>query len=217
MSVGSINNDSIRTGIHQSLHTIQCIGSHTYTGSYAQTAFGILASHRFILCFCNIFIGNKTYQFTVLIYHRQFFNLMFLQNLRSSLHVSGLVGSHNVLLRHYLINTFVHILLKTKVTVRHNTYQISFIVYYRDTADSIFRHQRKCISHSRSSLDSYGIINHTVFRTFHYSYLTCLFFNRHVFVNHTDPPFTGNGNGHFRFRNRIHSGSHKGNFQLDVA
>ena len=37
------------------------------------------------------------------------------------------------------------------------------------------------------------------------------------FSRNTDSPFTGNGNGHFRFCNRIHSGSHKRDFQLDVA
>ena len=75
-----INNDCIRTGINQGLHTVQRIGSNPYTGSHTQTSFGILASHRFIFRFCNIFISNKTYQFTFLIHHRQLFNLMLLQN-----------------------------------------------------------------------------------------------------------------------------------------
>ena len=53
-----INNDCIRTGINQGLHTVQRIGSNPYTGSHTQTSFGILASHRFIFRFCNIATGE---------------------------------------------------------------------------------------------------------------------------------------------------------------
>ena len=52
--------------------------------------------------------------------------------------------------------------------------------------------------------------------TLHDGYLTCLFFDRHILMDNTDTTFTCNGNCHFRFGNRIHSGRYKRNFQLNV-
>ena len=94
VSVSRINNNGIRTRINQSLHTIQCIDSHPHTGGNTQTTFGVFTSHRFIFCFCNILISNKTDQLSVHSYNRKFLNLMFLKNLCSRFQVSRLVGSY---------------------------------------------------------------------------------------------------------------------------
>ena len=81
MSMSCIDNNSIGTGIHQSLHTVECIHRHTDTGSHTQSSFGIFTSHWFIFCLCNILISNQAYQFTIFVHYRQLLNLMFLQNL----------------------------------------------------------------------------------------------------------------------------------------
>ena len=60
MSVSRINNDSVNTGVNQSLHTIQGICCHTDTGSHTQTTLLILAGHGLILGLGNILIGNQT-------------------------------------------------------------------------------------------------------------------------------------------------------------
>ena len=205
-----INHDCVRTGIHQCLHTLQCIGSNTYTGSYTQTTFGIFTSHRFIFCFCNIFISDKTDQLSIHSDNRKFLNLMFLKNLCSRFQVSRLVSSHQSFFRsHDKINVFCHVSFETQISVGNNTHQITFIIYHRDTTDFIFRHDVQCILNSRTSFNRYRVINHTIFGTLYDSNLSCLFFDRHIFVNHTDTTFTSNGNRHFRFGNCIHGSRHK--------
>jgi hypothetical protein len=212
MSVSRINDNGIRPCIHQSPHALQSVIRHSHSGSNAQTTFAILARHRFILCLGNILIGNQTYQFVVFIYYRQLLDSMFLQNLRNSLHIRRRIGSNDVLLSHYLIDTLIHIFLKTKVTIGNNAYQISFIIYHRNTTNLVFSHQSQRISYRRTSLDSHRVINHTVFGTLHNSYLTCLLLNGHILMNNSDTTFAGNGNSHLRFGNRIHGSSYKRDF-----
>lgn len=217
MSVSCINDNGICPCIHQSPHAVQSIIRHSHSGSNAQTSFAILARHRFILGLGNILIGNQAYQFIVFIYYRQLLYSMFLQNLRNSLHICSRIGSNDVLFSHHLVDTLIHIFLKTKVTIGNNTNQISFIIYHRNTTDLVFSHQSQCISYRRTSLDSHRVINHTVFSPLHNSYLTCLLLNGHILMNNSDTTFAGNGNSHLRFGNRIHGSSYKRDFQLNVS
>ena len=216
MSVSSIDNDSIGTGIHQSLHTVEGISSYSHSGSYTQTAFRVFASHRFIFSFRNIFISNQSYQLTFFIHNRQFLNSVFLQNLRNSFHIGSWICSNDIFFCHHFIDMLIHISYEAKVTISNNSYQISFIIYYWNTTDSVFCHQCQCISYSRTSLNGYRIINHTIFSALHNGNLTCLFLNGHILMNNADTTFTCNGNSHFRFSNRVHSGRYKRNFQLNV-
>ena len=210
MSVSRIDYDSICTGIHQCLHTIQRISSNADTCSYPQTTFGIFTSHRFIFCLCNIFICNKTDQFAIHSYNRQLFNLMFLKNLCSRFQIGRLIGSNQSFFRsHNKINMLCHVSFETQISVSNDTYQITFIIHYRNTTDFIFSHNSQSVTDSRTSLDSNRIVNHTIFSTLYNGNLSCLLLNRHIFVNHTDTTFTGNGNSHFRFGNRIHGSRHK--------
>ena len=212
MSMSRIDYDSVRSGINQCLHTFQGIGCHTYTRSYAKAALAILASHRFIFSLGDVFISNQAYQFIIFIDYRQFFYLIFLQNLSGSFQVCRLIGGNDILFRHYLIDTLATVFLETKVAIGNNSYQISFIIHYRNTTDFILGHQIQSIRNRRTSLDSHRIINHTVFGTFYDSNLTSLLFNRHILMNHTNTAFTSNGNSHFRFGNSIHSGCYKRDF-----
>ena len=216
MSVSRVDDNRISTGIHQSLHTVESISRYTYTSGDTQTTFRVFTSHRFILSFRYIFISNEAYQLTFLIYNRQLLNSVFLQDLRNSLHISGRISSDNIFFCHHFVDMLIHISYETKVTVCYNSHQISLIIHYRYTTNSVFRHQCQCIAYSRTSLNGYRIINHTVFSTLHDGYLTCLFFDRHILMDNTDTAFTCNGNCHFRFGNRIHSGRYKRNFQLNV-
>ena len=213
MSVSCIDHDSIRTGIYQCLHAIQRIGSNAHTCSYTQTTFGILTSHRFIFCLCYIFISNKTDQFPIHSDNRQFLDLMFLKNLCCRLQICRLIGSHQSFFgSHNQINMFGHVSFETQISVGNDTYQITFIIHHRNTADFIFSHNSQSIANSRTSLNSNRIVNHTIFSTLYNGNLSCLLLNRHILVNHTDTTFTGNGNSHFRFGNRIHGSRHKRNF-----
>ena len=172
-----INNNSISTSIHQSLHTLHCISCHTDTCCYTQAALAILTSHRFVLSFCNILVCNQANQLTFFVHYRQLFNLVFLQDLCSSFHICTLVSSNDVILAHHLIDMLVHIKFETEVTVSHNTNQIVFIIYHRNTTNMIFSHQIQSILNGRATLDCYRIVNHTIFGTLYNRYLTSLFFN----------------------------------------
>ena len=86
--MSSINNDSINTGFYKCINTLHAISSYANTGSHAQATKRVLASIWFILCFGNVFVCNKTYQLTIGINDRQFFNLVTLQNISSFFKVS---------------------------------------------------------------------------------------------------------------------------------
>ena len=217
MSVSCIDNDSVGTGINQCLHALQCIGSYTYSGSYAQATLFVLASHRFIFSFSDIFISDKTYQLTFFVYYRKFLNLVLLKNLRCSLHICTRSGSYDIVFSHDFVNTLCHVSFKTQVTVCNDTDQIFLVVYYRNTTDFIFGHDIKSIFHSRTSLNSHRIVNHTVFGTLYNCYLTSLFFYRHVLMDYTDTAFACDSDSHLCLGNSVHSSSYKRNLQINVA
>ncbi len=145
--MGSINDDGVGTGIHQSLHTVERIGSHTYAGSHTQTALVILTSHGLILGLGNVLIGNQTNQTIILVDHGQLLNLVLLQNLGSCNQVSLLVGSHEIILRHDLLNGTIQATLETKVAVGHDTHEVIIIVNYGDTTNMILRHNIEGLRH----------------------------------------------------------------------
>ena len=81
MTVCGIDYDSIGSCVNKCLHALQGIGGNTYTGSYAQTALAVLASHGFILSLGDILVCDKTYQLTVVVHNRQLLNLILLKYL----------------------------------------------------------------------------------------------------------------------------------------
>ena len=147
----------------------------------------------------------------------QLLDFVFLQNLCGIVQV-GLCGRrHQVLLGHHLVNALVRMTFETQVAVGDNAHQVSFIIDNGYAANVIFMHQFECVAHSLVALDGNRVVNHAVFGTLHDGYLTGLFFDAHVLVNHTDTAFAGNGNGHLRLCHRVHGGSDKGNLQVNVA
>ena len=217
VTMSRVDDNGIGTCLYQRLHTVQGVDRHADTGSHTQTALGVLAGHRFVLGLGYVLISNQTDQLVVLVYHRQLLDLVLLQNLCGSLQVGCLVGRHNVLLCHHLVDALAEVFLETQVTIGHDAYQMAFIVHYRDTTDLVFGHQGQRVRNRRASFDGHGVVNHTVFGTLYDGYLTGLLLDGHVLVNDTDATFTGNGNGHLRFCNRIHCSRYKRNFQLNVS
>ena len=217
MSVRRINHQGIGTGFNQSGNTFKSIERHTDSGCDTQTSFSIFTGRRFIFCFCNIFISDQADQFIMTVYHRQLFDLVLLKYLGSSLQIRRLVCYHQVFLRHHLIDRTVHVSFKTKVTVGHDTYQVTAFIHNRYATDLIFRHHGQRIGHTFSFRDRYGIINHPVLRTFNALNLLCLFSDRHVLVNYTDTTFTGNSNSHFCLGNRIHGRRYHRDIQCNVS
>ena len=216
MTVSRVNDNRIGTSIHKSLHTVKCIIGHTDTSSHAEAAFLILAGHRLILGLGDILISNQTDQTVILIHHRQFLDLVSLQDLGGSRQIRLLMCRYEVFLRHDLLNGTVQTTLKTQVTVGHNTHKVLLVVNNGDTSDMVFRHDIKCLRHRRALRNRHGIIDHSVLGTLDDSHLTCLVLNRHVLMDHANTSLTGDSNSHLRLCDRIHGCRHKGDIQLDI-
>jgi len=215
--MSGIYNDSIGTCINKRLHTVESVGCNTHTCSYTQTPLAVFASHGLVLGFSDILVCDKSNQFAISIDYGEFFNLILLQNLRSRLHISTLMGGDNILTGHHLINMLVHLAFETEVTIGYDTNQTLLIVNHGNTSNMILSHQSKSILHCRTTFDCDRVVNHTILCTLDNSNLTSLFFDRHILMDNTYTTFAGNGNGHLCLSDGIHSGCHKRYLQIDVT
>ena len=77
----------------------------------------------------------------------------------------------------------------------------------------IFLHQAQGVAHRLVLADGHRVRDHPVFGTLDLAHLAGLGGNAHVFVNHADSAFTGQGDGHGGFGHRIHGGRYNGNVQ----
>ena len=136
--MGSIDNNGIGSGIDQSLHTVERIGSHTNTCCHTQTTFVVLAGHGLILSLGDILIRDESDKAVILVDHGQFLNLVLLQNVGSSHQVGLLMSRNKVLLRHNLINRTIQATLKAQITVSDDADETSFVINDGNTADMIF-------------------------------------------------------------------------------
>ena len=132
-----INDDSVSTSIHKSLHTLEGIRGDTHTGSHTQTTFLILTSHGFVFCLGNILIGYQADQMILLIHHRKLLNFILLQNLSGSRQICLLMCRHKIILRHNLLDGSVQTALKAQVTIGDDTHQMLLVIYHRNTTNMI--------------------------------------------------------------------------------
>ena len=216
MAVSGIDDDGIDICLDERLDAVECIGCHTYAGSHAQTSLVVLAGHWFVLRFRDVLVGNQADEFVVIVEDGQLLYLVLLQNLSGCTEVGLDVSGYKVLACHHLIDGAVDVLLETEVTISDDALEVAFIIDDGDASDVILGHQLECIPNAAAQLDGDGIVDHTILGTLHDGYLTSLFVDAHVLMNHADATFAGNGNGHRSLCDRIHSGSHKRNLQLDV-
>ena len=217
VSVCSIDNDSINTSSNKCLCTFHRIYGHTNTSCNAKTPLFIFTCHWFILGFGNIFICNQTNETILTVDYWQFLNLIFLQNVRSCSKVSLLMSCNKILLGHHIINELIQMTLETKVTIGNNTHEMILLIDYRNTTDMVVCHHTKRILHSTPLADSNRIINHTILSSLHDSYLTCLVFDAHILMNHTDTTFTCNRYRHRALRNGIHSCCNERYIKINVT
>ena len=213
----SVDDNGIHTSLHQCFHALEGVSCNAHSCCHAQATFFVLASHWLIFCLCDVLVGNQAYQMIFFIHHWQLLNLMLHQDARRIVEVSLLMGDNQILTGHHMVNQFVQIGLETKVTIRHDTYQLIIIIHNRDTTNMKFRHHAECILHRRATLDGHRVVNHTILSTFHDSHLTGLFLYTHILVNHTDSTFSCNSNSHSSLSHSVHSSCDKRNFQIDVT
>ena len=217
MTMCCVNYDGVSSGMDKGFHTLHSVGSNAHTSCHAQAAFGVLASHGFVLSLGNVLVGDKSYKVAVLVHNGEFLDFIFLQNLCSREQVGLLCGGNEVFFGHYLVNALVELALKTQVTVCNDTHEVHFVVNDGNTANVIFAHQVECVLHCFVALDGHRVVNHTIFGTFYDSHLACLILDAHVFMNNTDTTLACNGNGHGRLCYSIHRSCNEGYLQVDVA
>ena len=95
--MSGIDDNSINTCLYQGLRTVECINSDTDTGSNAQTALVVLACHRLVLSFRNIFISDQTHEMVGIVNHGEFLDFVFLKNLCGGRQVCALMCSYQIL------------------------------------------------------------------------------------------------------------------------
>ena len=61
-----------------------------------------------------------------------------------------------------------------------------------------------------------GVDNNAVFGALYLVDFARLSGNRHIFMDNADAAFTGDGNRHGGFRNRIHASAHHRDIQFDI-
>ena len=212
-----VNDNGIDACIDECLDAFHRVDCHTYAGSNAQTAFGILTSHGFVLGFRDVLISNESDQTTVGVYYGEFLNFVLLQDFTCAGQICRRVGRYEIIARHHFVDRAIEVMLEAQIAVRDNTHELHVIVYDGDTADVIFGHERQGVSDGFSALDGHRIVDHAVLGTLHDGHLTRLLFDRHIFVDHTDTAFTGDRNRHGGFGHSVHGCRHEGNVQLNIA
>ena len=147
MAVSGVDNDSVNTGFNEGSRTLETVASNADAGSHAQASVTIFASIWFIFSLCDIFIGNKTYQFSILVNNREFLNLVALKNFGSLLEIGALSCCDKVFFCHHLIDAASKVALETQITVGYNTDKIVVAIDHRDSADMILAHHIQSIVH----------------------------------------------------------------------
>ena len=215
--MSGIDDDGVGTCIHQRLHAVERVEGDTHAGGYAQTALAVLAGHRLVLGLGDVLIGNQTYQMVVLIHYGELFYLVLLQNVGSCRQVCLLMGGHQVVFRHHLVYGAVQPALKAQVAVGDDTYQMTVIIYYGNTADVVFRHDVQGLSDCASQGNGDGVVDHAVLCALDNSHLARLILYRHILVDDTNTSLAGNGNSHLAFCYGVHRCRDKGHIQLNVS
>ena len=214
--MGCVDDNSINTRINQRLHAVEGVGSDAHASRHAQAAFLVFAGHGLVLGLGDVLIGNQAHKAVILIHHRQFLNLMLLQYFGSGGKVGLLMGSHQILARHHIVNFALQPALKAQVAIRNDAHQVVLVIYHWNTTDVILSHHGQRVGHGLATANGHGVVNHAVLSTLYNGHLAGLCLDGHILVNHTNATFAGNGNGHSRLRHRVHSSGHERYVQLNV-
>ena len=126
MTMSSIHDKHVHTGLHQCSNTILCVRAGTHRRCHTQSALQIFSGTREIFGLADIFKGNQTTQFKLVIDHQNFFNPVLVQEL-FNLVVTG-IFFHRYQTRlgcHDGFHSGIQIGFKTHITTGHNAYQLT--------------------------------------------------------------------------------------------
>ena len=79
----SVDNDSVNACFYKRFSSLEAVASHTDTGCYTQAAESVLASVWFVFSFGDVFVGDQTDEFAILVNYGEFFNFVSLENVGS--------------------------------------------------------------------------------------------------------------------------------------
>ncbi len=191
MTVSRINNECIYSGSNESVNAFHRISRYTDTGGDTQTTQGVFRCIWFVFCFRYIFICDQANEMTGRVNYRKFLDFVTLENLGRLFEIGRLTRGDEVVACHYFADGEIHIAFEAKVTVGNDSDQKSLIVNHGNTADVILFHHCKSISDRFIPANGHGVVDHAVFSAFHRMDLTCLFGDRHVFVDDPDTSLAG--------------------------
>ena len=164
----------------------------------------------------NIPDGDESLQVSVLIHQRQFFNAVGLQDFLGVINGGIFRCRYQAFRCHDVADGAGKVCFKAHITVGDNAYQLSFL-RNGHAGNMVLVHEFIRIGQGivRSQVDR--VHNDAMLGTLDQLHFPGLFINAHILVNDADTAFTGHGNGHFRFRHRIHAGTHNRNIETDMS
>ena len=215
--MSSVDNHGVDAVVHQRGHALQRVGSDADTGSYAQTAHGVLAGVGVLRDLGYVAVSDESNQMILVIDHGELLDLVLEEYLGGILKIGSRVGGDDVLGGHDLCDGERHILLETKVAVGDDTDQMFLGIDHGDTADAVVVHEFESIAHSLILGDGDGVEDHAGVGAFHLADLTGLGLDRHILVNYADTAFAGDSDCHRCLGDGVHCSRHEGDLKLDVA
>ena len=149
MSVGSIDNYGIHSGVYQSSGSFDRIGSNPQSGSHSQTTKFVFVGIWFLGQFGNIPKSNQANQLVFGIDNGQFFDFMSLQNHFGLFQRCSFGNGNQVFACHYFDNRSCIVFFETQIPVGHDSFQNSVLVHNWNTTNTVFFHCGFGVGNSR--------------------------------------------------------------------
>ena len=129
---------------------------------------------------------------------------------------TGFYG-RKIIARHQFGNRLHGVFGKTHIAIGQDADKLAARLYYRNSRNAIFGHQRlrlgkRCCGRNRDRID-----DHARFIALHLTDSGHLFFDRKVAVEHTNTAQLRHDDRHARFGNGVHSRRHDRDIECDAA
>ena len=151
------------------------------------------------------------------VHHGELFDLAVQQNFLG-MGQFGIVRRHEAVAGgHHLFDAARHVALETQVAVGDDADEDFIRIHDRNASDPVLFHQIQRVADGVVLGNGHRIVDHAVLGAFHLADLGGLFGNGHILVDHADSAFACQGDRQRRFGNRVHSGGHNGDVELDIS
>ena len=215
MTVRRIDGDDVCARFHERRDAIHGVRRRTDRRACQKSAVGVPCGVGVLNGFFNILDRDQSFQIAVLIYDGKFFDSVFAENFLRLFQGRTLGGGDESLLRHHVGDGLVVIAFKAKVAVGENADELA-LFGNGHAADTVFFHKFQSVLHEVVGFQEERVGNDAVFAAFYSVYVRSLFFDGHILVNDTEPPFPRHGNRHTAFGNRIHRRADQGQVELNL-